>query len=92
MSPHRNIYRIQPSSSGHDEGHPEADTCQTEGGFPELKILKQKIRNLVSPDMGLGHSDKAGANGHGAVSIPSEKAVEDPVEEGAAQALESGQG
>ncbi|WVQ78435.1 hypothetical protein IAT38_000521 [Cryptococcus sp. DSM 104549] len=36
---------------------------QTEGGFPELKILKQRIRNLVQPDMGLGHSDVHGKNG-----------------------------
>lgn len=27
------------------------------GGFPEIKILKQKIRDLVSPDKKLGHSD-----------------------------------
>lgn len=31
---------------------------QTEGGFPELKILKQRIRNLLQPDLSLGHSDK----------------------------------
>lgn len=33
-----------------------------EGGFPELKVLKQRIRNLVQPDMGLGHSDVHGKN------------------------------
>ncbi|KAK8869523.1 hypothetical protein IAR55_000089 [Kwoniella newhampshirensis] len=33
---------------------------KTEGGFPELKVLKQRIRNLVQPDMGLGHSDVHG--------------------------------
>lgn len=31
---------------------------KTEGGFPELKILKQRVRNLVQPDLNLGHSDK----------------------------------
>ncbi|KAL7424278.1 hypothetical protein Q5752_001868 [Cryptotrichosporon argae] len=31
---------------------------KTEGGFPELKILKQRIRNLVQPGLDLGHSDK----------------------------------
>ncbi|WOO80884.1 uncharacterized protein LOC62_03G004411 [Vanrija pseudolonga] len=39
---------------------------KTEGGFPELKVLKQRIRNIVQPDMGLGHSDvkgKAAAEG-----------------------------
>lgn len=27
-------------------------------GFPEAKILKQQIRNVLSPDTDLGHSDK----------------------------------
>ncbi|WVO21004.1 uncharacterized protein IAS62_002306 [Cryptococcus decagattii] len=35
---------------------------KTEGGFPELKVLKQRIRNVVQPDMGLGHSDVHGKN------------------------------
>ncbi|KAI9637811.1 Rdx family-domain-containing protein [Dioszegia hungarica] len=63
---------------------------KTEGGFPELKILKQKIRNLVSPDMGLGHSDKAGANGHGAVTIP--KAGEEVADKAEVKAVDAGQG
>lgn len=29
-----------------------------EGGFPEMKVLKQKIRDKVSPNKDLGHSDK----------------------------------
>lgn len=33
---------------------------QTEGGFPELKVLKQRLRNHIQPDMSLGHSDKPG--------------------------------
>ena len=28
------------------------------GGFPEIKLLKQKVRDLVAPDMELGHSDR----------------------------------
>ncbi|KAJ9104217.1 hypothetical protein QFC19_004034 [Naganishia cerealis] len=31
-----------------------------EGGFPELKVLKQRIRNVVQPNQSLGHSDKPG--------------------------------
>ena len=27
-------------------------------GFPEVKMLKQRIRDVVTPDMPLGHSDK----------------------------------
>jgi selenoprotein W-related protein len=30
---------------------------KTEEGFPELKILKQLIRDFVSPEKDLGHSD-----------------------------------
>ncbi|WWC69139.1 uncharacterized protein I206_103075 [Kwoniella pini CBS 10737] len=33
---------------------------KTEGGFPELKVLKQRIRNLIQPDLNLGHSDVNG--------------------------------
>jgi predicted Rdx family selenoprotein len=33
---------------------------QTEGGFPELKVLKQRLRNRIQPEMSLGHSDKPG--------------------------------
>lgn len=29
-----------------------------DGGFPEAKALKQCIRNIISPDTKLGHSDK----------------------------------
>ncbi len=29
-----------------------------DGGFPEIKLLKQKVRDLIAPDRGLGHSDK----------------------------------
>jgi predicted Rdx family selenoprotein len=35
-------------------------TSQTEGGFPELKILKQRIRNIIQPELNLGHSDAGG--------------------------------
>ncbi|CDZ98005.1 selenoprotein w [Phaffia rhodozyma] len=28
-----------------------------EGGFPELKILKQRVRDIISPAVSLGHSD-----------------------------------
>ncbi|KAJ7605046.1 Rdx family-domain-containing protein [Mycena polygramma] len=29
-----------------------------EGGFPELKVLKQRIRDILQPGKSLGHSDK----------------------------------
>ena len=31
---------------------------KAEGGFPETKILKQRLRNYIDPGKDLGHSDK----------------------------------
>ncbi|KAK7695671.1 hypothetical protein QCA50_000307 [Cerrena zonata] len=31
---------------------------KVEGGFPELKVLKQRIRDKIQPEKSLGHSDK----------------------------------
>jgi selenoprotein W-related protein len=36
-----------------------------EGRFPELKELKQRIRDRVDPARRLGHSDDKGVNGKG---------------------------
>ncbi len=30
---------------------------KVEASFPDVKVLKQKIRNLIAPDKTLGHSD-----------------------------------
>ena len=30
---------------------------QQEGQFPELKLIKQRVRDLIDPDRSLGHSD-----------------------------------
>ncbi|CAH0534000.1 hypothetical protein VST7929_01882 [Vibrio stylophorae] len=29
-----------------------------DGGFPEAKVLKQRVRDLIAPDRDLGHSDR----------------------------------
>ena len=29
-----------------------------DGGFPEAKILKQRVRDIIQPNLDLGHSDK----------------------------------
>ncbi len=29
-----------------------------DGGFPDIKVLKQKVRDIIDPGMSLGHSDK----------------------------------
>jgi selenoprotein W-related protein len=34
----------------------------TAGGFPEIKALKQAVRDIVNPAKSLGHSDKNKAN------------------------------
>jgi selenoprotein W-related protein len=30
-----------------------------EGGFPEIKVLKQRVRDVVAPGKDLGHSDRS---------------------------------
>jgi len=30
---------------------------KVEGGFPELKVLKQRVRDYIQPGVSLGHSD-----------------------------------
>ncbi|GEM06077.1 selenoprotein, Rdx type family protein [Rhodotorula toruloides] len=37
---------------------------KVEGGFPEMKELKQRIRNLIAPSQDLGHSDKPAKSAH----------------------------
>ena len=29
-----------------------------DGGFPDIKVLKQRVRDRIAPDKGLGHSDR----------------------------------
>ena len=31
---------------------------KTEGGFPEIKELKQRLRDNINPEKNLGHSDR----------------------------------
>ena len=30
---------------------------KADGGFPEIKVLKQRVRDIVSPERDLGHAD-----------------------------------
>jgi selenoprotein W-related protein len=32
---------------------------KTDGGFPDVKTLKQRVRDLIAPDRDLGHTDRA---------------------------------
>jgi selT/selW/selH-like putative selenoprotein len=55
---------------------------KAESGFPETKILKQKIRNYIDPNKGLGHSDtpssKAGSSARLTTSEPTESGSTQP--------------
>ena len=31
---------------------------KADGGFPEIKVLKQRVRDIIAPERNLGHSDK----------------------------------
>ncbi|BDT96125.1 SelT/SelW/SelH family protein [Nocardia beijingensis] len=31
---------------------------KTDGGFPEIAVLKQRVRDRVAPDRDLGHADR----------------------------------
>lgn len=47
---------------------------KTEGGFPETKILKQRLRNHIEPGRDLGHSDKPSKTQTSDTSKPTEPA------------------
>lgn len=49
---------------------------KSEGGFPETKILKQRLRNIIEPEKALGHSDTPSNKGQ------SQTAAESTVAEG----------
>ena len=36
---------------------------KAEGGFPETKVLKQRVRDQIDPNRDLGHSDVGGKKG-----------------------------
>jgi selenoprotein W-related protein len=54
---------LQPSAvAGTFEVRAEGVTVwnrKTDGGFPEAKVLKQRVRDVISPDKDLGHSESA---------------------------------
>lgn len=38
---------------------------KADGGFPDSKALKQRVRDRLDPDRDLGHVDRAGTPGQG---------------------------
>ena len=45
---------------------------KAEGGFPETKILKQRLRNLIEPEKNLGHSDTPSSKTKAASAVESD--------------------
>ena len=50
---------------------------KAEGGFPETKILKQRLRNHIDPERNLGHSDKPSVKGQQAVNESEKQPVKE---------------
>jgi len=51
---------LRPGASGQFDIHlnEQAIWCRkSDGGFPELKTIKQRIRDVIAPLKSLGHSD-----------------------------------
>ncbi|KAJ2015003.1 hypothetical protein GGI01_003253 [Coemansia sp. RSA 376] len=48
---------------------------KTEGRFPEMKEVKQLVRNKIAPDMKLGHSDSS-VKSQTAVAVKTEETEE----------------
>ncbi|KAF2856889.1 hypothetical protein T440DRAFT_463111 [Plenodomus tracheiphilus IPT5] len=56
---------VEGGEGGKGQGKVEAQRVllwdrKSEGGFPETKVLKQKVRDCIDPNRDLGHSDKGG--------------------------------
>ena len=52
---------LVPSTGGHFEITLDGETIwerKADGGFPEAKVLKQRVRDHVWPERDLGHSDR----------------------------------
>lgn len=49
---------------------------KAEGGFPETKVLKQRVRDHIEPKKDLGHSDVGGKKNKSVESQPEESSDE----------------
>ncbi|KIK65473.1 hypothetical protein GYMLUDRAFT_240004 [Collybiopsis luxurians FD-317 M1] len=57
------VWLSMPDHTPTDSSNPAVTTHliwdrKVEGGFPELKVLKQRLRDKLQPGKSLGHSDK----------------------------------
>ena len=51
---------LHPDTGGRFEIHCNGNVIwerKQDGGFPEAKVLKQKVRDIIDPERDLGHSD-----------------------------------
>jgi selenoprotein W-related protein len=54
---------LVPGSGGIFEVHCEGKLIwerNRDGGFPDSKTLKQRVRDIIEPERGLGHADRKG--------------------------------
>ncbi|CAI6088906.1 hypothetical protein V2G26_013655 [Clonostachys chloroleuca] len=58
---------------------------RADGGFPETKELKRRIRDVVEPGRDLGHVDRHGASKAAATKSSEEKGAKGKGEEGAGE-------
>ncbi|MBP8773221.1 MAG: SelT/SelW/SelH family protein, partial [Aeromonadaceae bacterium] len=52
---------LHPDTGGHFEILIDGVTIwerKRDGGFPEVKVLKQKVRDVIDPERDLGHVDR----------------------------------
>lgn len=59
---------VRPGSGAPDDGGTEQVIWDraVEGAFPELPQLKARLRDVVAPDLALGHTDRAARRAEGA--------------------------
>ena len=53
-----NALTLKPGSSGQFDVEANGQTIwsrATDGGFPDIKELKQRVRNVIAPERDLGH-------------------------------------
>lgn len=55
---------------------------KAEGGFPETKVLKQKVRDHIEPKKDLGHSDVGGKKNKSVAAQPDGSTDEASMESG----------
>ncbi|KAL4808670.1 Rdx family-domain-containing protein [Aspergillus unguis] len=51
---------------------------KTDGGFPEVKELKSRVRNVIDPSRDLGHTDRALKKGKDAAPVPESSTIKTP--------------